>query len=288
MSKQPSKSLRASVSKAFDATMLKDICVRQDFSEYAKFVPLAPDKYNRDRFYWYQDNGSKILAVAHLDTVQASRECEVTSTAGGLLATSGALDDRLGAYVILEMLPALGIECDILLTTDEEMGASTAIEFDTEKQYNWIIQFDRGGTDVVMYQYDTPELRALVGNAGAQVGHGSYSDIAVLDHLGCSAFNWGVGYQDYHSARAHAFLDDTFRMVARFCKFYRANAETFLPYDYSTEVVYAKELGKWDSWKDIDDDEFLDVQMSDDDDTSDWRALNQRYYDSLEDFHEEP
>jgi hypothetical protein len=46
----------------------------------------------------------------------------------------------------------------------------------------------------------------------------------MLDHLGVAGFNWGVGYQDYHSARSHAWLDDTFRMVARFEKFHRANA----------------------------------------------------------------
>lgn len=59
---------------------------------------------------------------------------------------------------------------------------------------------------------------------------GSYSDICMLDYLGCAGLNWGVGYEDYHSPRSHAWLDDTFRMVARFVKFYNANASTFFEY----------------------------------------------------------
>ncbi len=130
----------------------------------------------------------------------------------------------------MELLPALGITCDWLLTTGEESGQSTAQDFETDKQYNWVIEFDRGGTDVVLYQYEDDHLVDLIEDCGARVGVGSYSDIADLDFLGCKAMNWGVGYADYHSERSHAWLEDTFRMVARFAKFYEANSETFLPH----------------------------------------------------------
>lgn len=234
--KQPSKAARGRVRAAFDGTSLIDICERDasDFGDYATRVDLAPDRPDHDRFYFYKDNGSDILAVAHLDTVQSDRGTQVTDTASGLLVTSGALDDRLGAYVILEMLPRLGIVCDWLLTTDEEMGATTAEDFATDKAYNWIIEFDRGGTDVVLYQYETDDLSDLVEDSGARVGVGSYSDICALEHLGVAAFNWGVGYADYHSTRSHAWLDDTFRSVARFVKFHKANAETRLPHCVSS------------------------------------------------------
>lgn len=245
-SRQPTPLEQSIVAAAFDPEMLKHICLTWDFSSYASKVELPGD----DRFYWYQDNGSDILAVAHLDTVQGDRTCKVIETAAGPLAVSGALDDRLGAYVILELLPILGVTCDILLTTDEEQGMSTAREFAEDfhdgKEYNWIIQFDRGGTDVVMYDYETGEYAAMVEAAGAQVGQGSYSDICDLEDLGCAGFNWGVGYEDYHSPRAHAWLADTFRMVARFLRFHKANADTFLPHDQkrwpdSDWVVYDAE-----------------------------------------------
>jgi len=225
------KSTTARVRRSFDSSALIDICERSSdgFDTYGKRTDLE----GTDRFYYYADNGADILAIAHLDSVQSHRACNVTRTAAGLLATSGALDDRLGAYVILDLLPSLGITVDVLLTTDEEIGASTASDFDTDKQYDWMFQFDRGGTDVVMYEYETPELTDLVEDSGARVGVGSYSDICLLSHLGCSGFNWGVGYQDYHSPRSHAWLEDTFRMVSSFVRFHEANEGIFLPYDPS-------------------------------------------------------
>jgi hypothetical protein len=230
--KQPSAAAKQRVRDAFDADKLAHLCTTWDFSAYADKVQLDSNGWRSsgDRFYWYKDNGSPVLAVAHLDSVQSDGTATITETAGGLLVTSGALDDRLGVYTILELLPAIGIQCDILLTTDEEMGQSTGRDFDTDKQYNWMIEFDRGGTDVVMYQYETDELTDLVEKSTAKVGIGSYSDIADLDHLGVAGFNWGVGYQEYHSPRSHAWLEDTFKMVARFEKFHRANADTLLEY----------------------------------------------------------
>ncbi len=239
-SKQPSKAAMGRVRKAFDADELKETCVTWDFTGHARRVELAPGVDGRERFYWHADNGSNILAVGHLDTVQDDRTCQVTDTAAGLLATSGGLDDRLGVYVILHMLPKLlGVKFDILLTTDEERGQSTAECFDSDKTYDWIVQFDRGGTDVVMYDYETRELCELVEKSGARVGSGSFSDICCLEHLGCAGVNWGVGYRDYHSPRSHAWLEDTFRMVARFEKFYRANKDVHLHY----------EQRPWDWWK---------------------------------------
>ncbi|MCP6726064.1 hypothetical protein NL526_28810, partial [Klebsiella pneumoniae] len=70
-----------------------------------------------------------------------------------------AHDDRLGLYYIMEILPSLGINVDVLLTTDEEIGQSSASEFKKAegKQYNWMFMFDRHGYgNVVMYQYETP------------------------------------------------------------------------------------------------------------------------------------
>lgn len=227
-SRQPNEQARQQVRDAFDAAKLADICTTWNFDGYAQRVDLPDSALGRKRFYYYQDNGSDVLAIAHLDSVQSDGTCNVVETAAGLLVTSGTLDDRLGAYVILDLLPRLGITCDWLLTTDEEIGQSTADEFFTDKPYNWMFQFDRGGTDVVMYEYETDALCELVEDSGARVGLGSYSDICMLDHLGIAGFNWGVGYQDYHSARSHAWLEDTFRMVARFVKFYEANATTRL------------------------------------------------------------
>lgn len=112
----------------------------------------------------------------------------------------------------------------------EESGMSTAQHFQPGKQYDWMIEFDRGGTDVVMYDYDDPEVREMVREAGADVGQGIFSDICYLEHLGIKGFNWGVGYRDYHYPRAHAYLDDTFSMVAKYLRFHERNEGTTMPH----------------------------------------------------------
>jgi hypothetical protein len=184
-------------------------------------------------YYHFRDNGSRVLAVAHLDTVvrKDRRAARFRDTDNGPLVVSGALDDRLGAYVILHLLPALGIKCDWLFTVGEEDCSSTAEWFEPRKDYDWMIEFDRMGTDVVMYQYEDLDSRDVIEAAGAVLGHGSYSDIACMDHLGIKGFNWGVGYRgDYHSERGYAYLNDTFAMVAKYLRFHEQNAETPMPH----------------------------------------------------------
>ena len=211
--------------------------------------------YNPRRTTATASTGTAITAArsSPLPTSTACRTTErpqVVHTPAGWFVASGALDDRLGAFVILDLLPRLDIVCDVLLTTDEEVGASTASDFATDKEYNWLVSFDRGGTDVVMYQYEMPEYVELVESCGAQVGLGSFSDICELEQLGVAGFNWGVGYRDYHGPRAHAWLEDTFGMVARFVEFHRAYHDEKLPYSGPADggVGYADEpwLGYWD------------------------------------------
>ena len=197
-------------------------------------------------YYHFKDNGSRVLAVAHLDTVvrpDRRKPCFLTTYRGpGVI--SGALDDRLGAYVILKLLPALGITCDWLLTVGEESGRSTAGLFKTEKDYDWVIEFDRGGTDVVMYQFEDDASIAAVEAAGAKVGNGSFSDIASLEHLGVKAFNWGAGYDgNYHSEDGYAYLDDTFGMVAKYLRFHAQNAGVAMPHE---ESAYGSGRSWWD------------------------------------------
>lgn len=222
------------VEHAFDRDVLKRVCEMDEieFGDYYGMSTTQVPQSVPDDFYFFKDNGANVLAVAHLDTVGLAdqRTANFVETQDGLVVYSRALDDRLGAYVILELLPALGITYDILLTVGEENGKSTAAFFEPPKEYDWMIEFDRGGTDVVMYQYDDSDMRSLVRESGARVGDGIFSDICYLEHLGTKGFNWGVGYQDYHGPRAHAFLDDTFMMVAHYLRFHQANSGVAFPH----------------------------------------------------------
>lgn len=246
---------RGRILAAFDRDELSRICTMPE-RRFARAFGMRRVKVNRptpkwrsgtavqaaprvgacpDDFYAFRDNGASVLAVAHLDTVvwPVERMCDFAETADGTVVHSGALDDRLGAYVILDMLPKLGINVDVLLTTGEESGRSTAEFFEPPdgKEYNWIIEFDRGGTDVVMYQYDSRDMDEIVRASGARVGNGSFTDICYLDHLGVKAFNWGVGYQQYHTVRGYAYLEDLFEMLNFFMRFHAEWGELRLEHD---------------------------------------------------------
>lgn len=213
----------AHVATHFDKDALRRICVmpERDFGKAFDMDEFHVDQPAPDHRYFFKDNGAKVLFVAHLDTVGHAddRRARFVKCEDGWVVFSRALDDRLGAYVGLELLPKLGVTYDILLTVGEETGRSTAAFFEPPKDYNWIIEFDRGGTDVVLYDYEEDTLVEMVEQTGARVGIGAFSDISYMEHLGVKGLNWGVGYRDYHGPRSHAFLDDTFKMVARFLRF---------------------------------------------------------------------
>ena len=256
---------------SFDRAELRRVCEMPE-EEFAATYGLGTYRVEQvgADFYCYQDNGSNILAVAHLDTVsgRADRGCQFVDTEAGPVVFSRALDDRLGAYIILDLLPKLGIVCDVLLTVGEESGQSTARFFDPPKHYNWMIEFDRGGTDVVLYQYDDKVTADLVSETGATVGDGIFSDISVLEHLECKGFNWGVGYRDYHGPRSHAFLDDTFEMLEYFVIFHDNNADDYLPHDEAVVPTYSDIEGRdddrsWPShWPDHWRDEYTEPRVS--------------------------
>ena len=249
----------------FDRDALKRVCEmhEREFGDHYDMTRVKiADVSGPEDYYYFLDRGASVLAVAHLDTVVGHKQRTATfiDTEAGEVVHSGALDDRLGAYIILELLPRLGIDVDVLLTVGEESGQSTAEFFAPDKSYDWMIEFDRGGTDVVMYQYDDDNTRAAVREVGARVGDGSFSDIAFLEHLGIKGYNWGVGYQDYHSVRGHAYLDDTFMMVEYFVEFHRQNDGVFMPHEQS-DPWYTKRSSSSSIW----DDEELEAETFDED-----------------------
>lgn len=252
----------------FDFEKLKEICEMHERGvgdalgmETVKID--APALYGED-YYYFKDNGSKILAVAHLDTVvdHDQRQTGLLNTADGDVVYSGALDDRLGAYVLSSLLPSMGLTFDLLLTVGEESGRSTAMYFEPgehhDKQYNWIIEFDRGGTDVVLYQYEDEDLVEMVEDTGVDVNQGAFSDISFMESIGIKALNWGVGYRDYHGPRGHVWLDDLYLMVDAFIKFHETWKDTHLPHEKTLRTDW------WGSSRSgMDDDDEYDDTMFD-------------------------
>jgi hypothetical protein len=196
-----------------------------------------------DAAYRFIDNGSNVLAVAHVDTV--AKGDHNYSVDDKQTVTSIALDDRLGAWIIMELLPHLGVLPDVLLTRDEEIGRSTAQFFKSEKDYNWIFSFDRHGKDVVMYDYENDASAKLLTDYGFHVGVGSFSDICYLDHIGVIGFNFGTCYYNEHSPACHANMSDVVEQVEKFVVFYLENEATSMPYDPATMGYSSYTTGRY-------------------------------------------
>jgi hypothetical protein len=227
------------VKSNFSFPALKEICCAE-FKDFAKFGGTLYGKKEEDQYY-FKDNGSNVLAVAHLDSVAKHRFCGYLSHPAEPRIYSPSLDDRLGAYVILDLLPKLGITPDILLTNNEETGATTAKKFQTEKKYNWMFSFDRMGDDVVMYQYKDIEWEKLLEKFDfTKVYQGSFSCIASLEHLGCIGYNFGVGYHDYHSEWAYANVEELFSQVAKFTRFYQSLKDRKMEYVPKPQPQYGR------------------------------------------------
>jgi hypothetical protein len=210
-----------------DYNRMRKICL----SDIQSFEPLGDVYDTPDGIYIYKENPkAKILAVAHLDTVLSSNHFYHVKIGGDSLILNAQLDDRLGVYTILDILPQLGIEYDLLLTEGEEQGRSTAAYFESGKDYNWMLSFDRRGDDVVMYQYDNDGLRKDMKRAGLRPGHGTFSDIVFLEHLGVCGMNVGTGYEGEHTIMSYANMTTLCSQVKRFKTFYDLFQDKKYPY----------------------------------------------------------
>lgn len=217
------------------------ICQVRDFSRIA---PEYGATLIGDRTYFI-DRGkkAKTLSVVHFDTVwngkgPAPVRLLQDKTGKAIGINTIQLDDRLGAYILLEMLPALGIESDVLITTDEEIGKSTARNFSTSKNYNWIYSFDRRGLEPVTYQYGDVNKWEDAILTWTKIAWGSFSDICDLDELGVCGVNWATAYYLEHTASCRAYFSDVYKVVNDFMYFYRENKDTRFPYDYTARPRY--------------------------------------------------
>lgn len=182
----------------------------------------------------FLDNHSPVLFVAHRDYVCNKVFCSFPTDD---LIFSPQLDDRLGIYVALDLLPQYGIIPDILLTKDEEIGQSTAKDFKPTKEYNWIFQFDRRLDDAVTYQYkDRDWIQALI-DSGFKVGSGTFSDICYLDHAGVCGVNVGVAYNNEHYVNCYANVPMLLDQIDIFATFWNKNKDTKFPH---TKQAYSR------------------------------------------------
>lgn len=196
-----------------------------------KFEELGDCEHTPHGPMIFIDNNAPVLAVAHLDWVDYKKPKYKKQYKNTLIYDCPQLDDRLGVWMILDMLPKAGIKCDVLLTDSEELGLSTASCFKPPKQYNWMMEFDRQGGGTAMYDYEDAEMRQLLWKYDYDVDQGSFTDICELYSLKCKGFNFGVGYHRQHTDECYANLSETFDSFRKVQSMYSDLSNTYLEHE---------------------------------------------------------
>jgi len=171
------------------------------------------------RKHVYVDNGSPILLVAHVDTVQTPRLNQDQCTGAGF-------DDRLGvclAHKLVKEYPAI---FDLLLTDFEESGGSTAAFFNPTHEYNLVVELDREGGDYVDYGLASDELHDLLASYGFTKGRGSYTDICSMPQVECCKINVGIGTFNSHGKKSGYDKAVADLQIARLLSFIRDHHDT--------------------------------------------------------------
>jgi hypothetical protein len=210
----------------YDYTWLKKHVVpsSRNVSRYRKYGDQLPTSRGQ---LIHQDNSGSILFVGHLDTVLWGKP----EWGERSVESCPQLDDRLGVAMILERIPDIVTEpYDVLLCDLEEQCDSTARYFDLGGRYRWVVEFDRAGSDAVLYQYTGGELQRSLVDCGIDVSRGSYSDIAELDRLGCECVNFGCGYHGQHTANCYASYAEIESQLAKFANWYAFYGNESFPY----------------------------------------------------------
>lgn len=192
-----------------------------------------------DNYLFFQrclNNRRRVLAVVHTDVNGGDKDLRAVYHESRVVARS--LDDRLGLYMLLQL--AAYHDFDLLVTTDEELGASTATQFredHPEYRCNWMFSIDRRARftpqfepSVVLYEYHDAETVALCEAAGFEVEHGSFSDITMLSDLCVKGFNFSAAYFNEHTDQCWADMENVDVMLQKIDAFLAEHSATHLPH----------------------------------------------------------
>jgi len=197
------------------------------FSDFADFTL---DRKNLQKRRIFFNNQSDILFIAHLDTVLPPKFYKKNKKR----IYAAGLDDRLGCLTAFNLSTELKTD---LLLTDLEESAKTTARFHDYKDYNWIVEFDRAGKDVVTYDMDSVEFRDAL-KAYWKIGWGSFSDITSLIDIDTCCMNLGLGTKKSHSKDSFVCLKTFKKQIALFKQFYEQYKNTAFKQDYNTRFKY--------------------------------------------------
>jgi len=193
---------------------------------FVDFKRYVLDWENPDKHRIFIDRKSDVLFIAHIDTVQKPKFIRKTKNRW----YAQGLDDRLGCMLASELSKELNVD---LLICDLEESAKSTGQYHDLKDYNWIVEFDRAGEDVVTYDLDCDRFRQAI-DKHFTMGFGSFSDICQLNTDVC-CMNVGIGYKLAHSKDSYVNLKTMRKQIEKFREFYQENKGIKYVQDYKPD-----------------------------------------------------
>jgi hypothetical protein len=181
-------------------------------------------------YAWLQRERSKVLLIAHVDTVSAYPPDKIINKQGVMTAMTDnkpsvlGADDRAGIYGIFHLLQNLKVNFDVLFTNFEESGGIGVRKFVTdynnelkEKPYHIMIELDRQGlNEYVDYNPNQEQIHKWASSFGLTKSFGSFSDIAVLSKASLlPSINVSIGYYSQHTSRERLVIRNMTIMITK-------------------------------------------------------------------------
>lgn len=190
-------------------------------------------------YYVYGKGSSRILIVAHADTVRKHNNLNLVIRNGKLINLNGILgaDDRAGVYLIFKLVEQCvlrGISIpSVLITNYEEYGMIGCRKFinnghakNLHKKTDFVIGLDREGyLEYVTYNMDIPNhFHKYLQSHGFNENYSNNgSDIKVLmNNCNVPCVNISIGYYNRHSPIEYLNVSeycDTFRRIYSILKY---------------------------------------------------------------------
>ena len=207
-------------------------------------------------------HGSKIMLVAHLDTVHKEKpDFVLFDKAKGIIWSREGIggDDRCGVFSILYIIKYCKLNNialpSILFTTNEEIGClgaeKAANELKDIVDLNYIIEIDRKGKDdMVFYDCQNNDFHKYIGSFGFKKQFGSSSDIRRLcPKWNVAGVNLSHGVYECHTTEEYVVVDEMFDTINKIIKMLEDNVnKKFLykiEYDKKKIGIFTRKSKKW-------------------------------------------